>query len=156
MSENLIPIEETFYSDYFEGLECQGVFLLREDKAKLAWSQEIEPNSSSYFDLSDECWIVKGKPLFVGRWLEAFNNDDNNIVAEALRSTVQWSDETVIKFFAKKNAVFQTTWGEFLKVWDGFLTAEDDCPIIIPEFNNSRLAFLFRPIGDILFIRNDV
>jgi hypothetical protein len=84
--------------------------------------------------------------------MEAYNDDDNATVEKLLRGRVNWSDDTTIRFFVKKSIVFQTRWCEFLRFWDEFISAEDDCPIIIPENGARKEALLIRPIGDILKI----
>lgn len=146
----MIPVQNSFYSEFFEKAEKETVFLLSEEEAKDAWSNEIDKSSSSYFDLPDDCWIVTSESVSVGRWVEAYNDDDNLGLARKLRTAVFWGDDMVIKFFAKNKIVFQAKWIDFLKYWDEFISAEDDCPIVIPEFRDAREALLFRPIGDVL------
>jgi hypothetical protein len=152
MDSDLICVQDTDYGEYFEKTEKNTVFLLSGETAEKAWNAEVHANSSSYFDLPDDCWIVANKYCFVGGWMEAYNNDDNVVVEELLRRAIEWPDDTIIRFFAKKKIVFQTRWCHFLRFWDGFIAVEDDCPILIPENGSGKEAIIFRPVGDIIKI----
>lgn len=148
----MIPVQNSFYSEFFEKSEKDTVFLLSEEEAQYAWNSKIDNRSSSYFDIPNDCWVVASKSVLVGRWIDAYNNDDNVGLADKLRTAVSWSDDTIIRFFAKKKIVFQSKWCDFLEFWDEFIAVEDDCSIVIPESIDTREALLFRPIGDILKI----
>lgn len=152
MSDKLVCVQSTDYYDYFESVKKNTVFLLNPHMAEMAWESEIYANSSSYFNLPDDCWIVASKSHLIGNWMVAYNNDDNASVERILRETVDWSDSTVIKFFVKNTIVFQAKWCDFLNYWDEFIAVEDDCPIIIPENGAGKEALLFRAIGDIIKI----
>ena len=152
MTNDLICVQDTVYDEYFENIERNTVFLLSGEAAERAWNLEVYPNSSSYFDLPDDCWIVAVQSRPIGQWLEAYNNDDNALVEELLRGALNWPDTTILKFFAKKKIVFQASWCDFLRWWDEFIAIEDDCPIIIPENGSGKEALVFRPVGDILKI----
>ena len=152
MEDELVCVQDTSYGEYFENAGKESVFLLSEEMAEESWKNEIHPDSSSYFNLPDDCWVVSGKTNSIGNWIEAYNSDDNYVVERSLREAVDWDDNTNVKFFAKKNIVFQARWCEFLRFWDGFIAVEDDCPIVIPENGARKEALIFRPIGDILKI----
>lgn len=152
MGDEFICVKDTDYADYFENAGKNRVFLLNEKLAENAWNREVCDGTSSYFDLPDDCWIVDGKAVQIGRWMEAYNNDDNAAVEKLLRAAVDWSDDIFIKFFAKKKIVFRALWGDFLRYWDEFIAVEDDCSMVIPENESCKEAILFRPIGDIVKI----
>lgn len=152
MSEELTCVQDTGYSEYFENAGRNTVYLLSENMAESAWNREVHVGTSSYFDLPDDCWIISSESLPIGRWMEAYNNDDNPVVEKLLRAAVDWSDDIFIKFFAKKKSVFRVRWKEFLHYWDEFIAVEDDCPIVIPENGSGKEAILFRSIGDIVKI----
>lgn len=145
-----ICVQDTDYGRCFQSVRKNTVFLLDEKLAASAWDHEVCAGSSSYFNLPDDCWLVFGKAVSIGRWMEAYNNDDNEILEQLLRAAVDWPDNTFIKFFAKKKIVFRTHWCDFLKHWDEFIAFEDDCPIVIPENFLNKEALLFRPIGDVI------
>jgi Protein of unknown function (DUF2947) len=148
----MIPVQDSFYSEYFERAKEKTIFLLNEEEAKCVWGNKIDRSSSSYFDLPDDCWLVANESISVGRWIEAYNSDDNVEFAGKLRAAVSWSDDTIIQFLAKNKIIFQAKWCDFLECWDEFIAAEDDCPIVIPQSNDVQEALLFRPIGDVLKI----
>ena len=152
MSEDLICVQNIDYGEYFEKAGKGTVFLLSGETAEKIWDSEIYANSTSYFNLPDDCWVVSSKSSLIGNWIEAYNNDDNDAVEELLRRAIDWRDDVIIRFFAKKKIVFQTKWCDFLCYWDEFLAVEDDCPIILPKDNSRKEALVFRPIGDILKI----
>jgi len=154
VANELVCVQDTDYDEYFEHAGKNTVFLLEDGMAEKAWKCEIDANSSSYFDLPDDCWIITSKSYSLGRWMEAYNNDDNAAVEELLRDAVDWPDNTIINFFAKKKTIFQTRWCDFLHFWDEFIAVEDDCPIVISESGAGKEALLFRPIGDIIKINN--
>jgi len=152
MVDEIICVQNTSYADYFENAKKNTVFMLSKKLAENTWNRVVHDGSSSYFDLPDDCWIVTNKTTPIGRWIEAYNNDDNAAVEKSLRAAVDWSDDTLINFFAKNKIVFRTSWLDFLHYWDGFLAAEDDCPMVIPENTPRKEAILFRPIGNIIKI----
>ena len=152
MSEEFICVQDTDYREYFENAGINTVFLLSENMAESAWNREIHIGASSYFDLPDDCWIIASVAVPIGRWMEAYNNDNNLLVEKLLRAEVGWPDDIFIKFFAKKKIVFRARWKDFLHYWDEFIAVEDDCPIVIPEKSPNKEAILFRPIGDIVKI----
>lgn len=152
MADSSICVQDTDYCEYFENAGKNTIFLLSEEEAQNAWESEICTNSLSYFDLPDDCWVVAHASNSIGYWIEAYNSDDNAAVANLLLKNINWPDDTIIKFFAKKKIVFQAKWCDFLRFWDEFIAVEDDCPIIIPEGDFGKQALVFRPIGDILKI----
>ncbi len=145
-------VQDTSYGEFFENAGKNTVFLLIDEEAEKAWTSEVDANSSSYFDLPDDCWIITDKSNSIGSWMEAYNNDDNAAVERLLRASVDWPDDAVIKFFAKNKIVFQSRWCDFLRFWDEFIAAEDDCPIVIADNCSGKEALIFRPIGDIIKI----
>jgi len=152
MADDITCIQETEYGDYFEKAGKNTIFLLSKESAVNAWNFKVNSNSSSYFNLPDDCWIVANKSYSIGNWMEAYNSDDSGYVEGLLRSAVNWSDDAIIRFFVKKRIVFQASWCNFLRFWDEFIAVEDDCPIIIPVKSSAKEALVFRPIGDILKI----
>lgn len=106
MSAGSICVQDTEYGRCFQSVGRNTVFLLDEELAGSAWSHEIYASSSSYFNLPDDCWLVFGRTVSIGRWIEAYNNDDNEILERLLRASVDWPDNTFIKFFAKKKLYF--------------------------------------------------
>lgn len=152
MSDEFTCVQDTDYGEYFENAGENTVFLLSQNMAERTWNSEVHASTSSYFDLPDDCWIIASKSVPIGRWMEAYNNDENPMVEKSLRASVDWSDDIFIKFFAKKTSVFRVKWKDFLHYWDEFIAVEDDCPIVIPENESHKEAILFRPIGDIVKI----
>lgn len=153
MSDTLTCVKKTFYSEYFEEVISNVVFLLDKESAKKAWEKNVGIGSESYFDLPDDSWLIEGQKIEIGRWMEAYNTDDILLVKKLLASHVGWQDETVVNFFVNNEIVFITKWKDFLQYWDSFIAIEDDCPIVIPDIlNKNRKAIIFRPIGDIVKI----
>lgn len=152
MSDEMTCVKDTEYGYYFDNIEKSTAFLLREDLAKDAWGHKIHKGSTSYFRLPDDCWITSGKWAFVGTWVDAYNEDQNAIVEDFLRTAVDWPDDISIIFFANGLTAFRTQWRTFLKYWDEFISVEDDCPILMPETGDRKGAIMFTPGGDIIRI----
>ncbi len=152
MDETLRCVLDTNYGDFFDDVSTNTVFMFSNEFSEHMWSRDIHQGSSSYFQLPDDNWIVTGKSQSIGHWIEPYNNGDNATVERLLRKNIDWPDDTVINFFARRKTVFQTKWRDFLCFWDDFLAIEDDCPILIPEGGSGKEALLFRAIGDILKI----
>jgi hypothetical protein len=108
MTDDIICVQDTEFNEYFENTGKNVIFLLREEAAEKAWDAEIHTNSSSYFNLPDDCWIIASNNSSIGDWMEAYNNDNNVLVEELLRGVFDWQDNRIIRFYAKKKIVFQT------------------------------------------------
>jgi len=147
----LNPVQDTFYKDYFEGNNCGTIFLLGKKNANYVWNNEISPNTTSYFDLPDDCWVVSHKSILIGNWMDSYG-DDASLVSIILKQAVTWDEKTIVKFFVKKDTVFECKWEDFLASWDDFISVEDDCPLVIPDKNSNHEAILFTPIGNIIKI----
>lgn len=151
MSENLNPVESTQYKDFFDDVPEKAVFVYEKSCGEALWEDVIGKESSSYFNLPDDNWVVSKTSRKIGEWIEAYNNDENRIVADALQKELDWSFDTKVRFFGKKSVVLETSWKNFLQYWDGFIALEDDCPILVKE-GVRETGLLFRGIGDILLI----
>ena len=152
MADKLVCVQKTHLNEYFENSDKITIFLLDEKLAESAWKRNIHFDSSSFFDLPDDCWIITSKVVQVGHWMEAYNEGNDATVGKLLRKAVDWNDDFYIYFFAKKKIVFRTQWHNFLQHWDDFIAIEDDCPIVTPECDLCKEAIVFRPIGDFLKI----
>lgn len=152
MNDRLIPVQDSFYKEYFDDIDKTKIFLLKEEYANSAWADEIDSNSTSYFDLPNDCWIVKATSISIGDWIDAYNSDNNAIVANMLLSAIDWDEGEKIRFYVKKGIVFQAKWSDFLQFWDDFVAVEDDCPIVVSESSRQQQALIFRPVGDVIKI----
>jgi hypothetical protein len=152
INEEKEAIENTLYKVCFESIPYNSIFLLSEVEASNLWSEYISINSRSYFDLHDNCWVIKSKQIVVGDWLTYYNTDDNDSLTILLKKIFNWADEELIRFFANRNCVIETNWKYFLKYWDCFLAVNDDCPIVIPNDSRFTEAILFKPNGHVLKI----
>lgn len=152
MSDEMTCVKDTVNNYYFDKIEKNTVFLLRDDLAKEAWDRKIDKGSTSYFRLSKGCWITSDNREIVGHWVEAYNNDNNAIVEKFLRRTVDWVDDSFILFFPDGLTAFRTRWRSFLQFCDDFLAFEDDCPIVMLEPDGGREAIVFAPTGYIIKI----
>lgn len=102
MSNILTCVKKSFYSQYFEEVISDVIFLLDRNSAKQAWEKKVDKKSESYFDLPDNSWLIEGKTFKIGRWMEAYNTDDIVLVKKMLTSHVTWMDEAIIYFFVNK------------------------------------------------------
>ncbi|WP_017662950.1 DUF2947 family protein [Baaleninema simplex] len=139
----MLPIDKTFYSDYFEKPSSSEIYLLSKDVAGKLWDRDIYSETSCYFDLPEECWIVASQRTSLGRWIAAYNDGRYREVADLLETAMTWSKKMTVRFFVNREVIFQTAWSSFLENWDDFLTAHDDCPLVIPEADSAREAVLF-------------
>lgn len=144
----LIPLRNTTFMEFFEDIECKDIFLLSKDGANRLWNSYFDKNAKSYFSLPDDNWVISGKKKLIGTWLEAYNCDNNQAVSSILRKEITWRKSQVIWFCVSKEIIFQSHWHFFLKHWDCFVAVEEDCPIVVSQESNQKLALLFRPIGD--------
>lgn len=146
----MICVQNTFFAYYFDKTGDDTVFLLSEAEAEKAWRAEIHAESTSYFNIPDKSWLVTTQSESLGRWEDAYNGDDNAVVEEILRGAIDWNDDDIVKFFVNIKTVFQTTWRDFLRLWDEFLAVDDDCPIVVPEGGSGKEAIIFTPMGEII------
>lgn len=152
MSDEMTCVKDTHFVYYFDNIDKNTVFVLRDDLATDAWDREIHKGTTSYFRLPDNCWIISSKRDLVGYWVEAYNTENNAVVENFLRMAVDWPNDIFVIFFANGATAFRTTWRSFLRYWDEFIAIEDDCPILIPETGIRKEAIIFTPGGDILRI----
>jgi len=145
---NLISIENTTFKECFEGVQPGEVFLLGKEDSNKYWERYIDTSATSYFNLPEGSWVVASKHECLGTWMEAYNNDNNEAVSAILRKEFTWVDDMTVWFFVSKEIVFESSWQSFLKYWDCFIAAEDDCPILLGQEMSTGQALLFRAIGD--------
>lgn len=150
MFENILSsIEMTFYKEYFEDIKENRVFLFSKKAANSIWENKVDASASSYFKLPSDSWINMDEALFLGGWIDAYNNDTNFIVEKILRSSLDWKENSFILFLVNKNIVLKVKWKDFLKLWDSFLAIESDCPIVMLENSYQQEALLFTSRGEI-------
>lgn len=149
MSEKkFVSVEKTVFKNCFEGIPPEKVFLLPKEDAYHFWEERVDSKATSYFNLSDDSWIITSEKEELGMWIEAYNNDDNDSVSDLLQKAFCWEENKPIWFCVSKEIIFQSSWCIFLKYWDCFIAAEDDCPILLSSSELEEQALLFRAIGD--------
>lgn len=142
-----VPIAKSDYSEEFIDIESESLLLLTKNDALDIWTSYIDEHAASYFQLQDENWVIQGRQENLGRWLEAYNDENSSIVENKLNEVIPWENESIVWFCISKALIIETSWKEFKKLWIHFLECEDDCPIIISK-NKKGYAILFKPIGD--------
>lgn len=144
-------IFKTTFSDEFDNLNVDDVFLLSKEESASVWSKYIDKKASSYFKLEDNNWLITSKRLVIGNWLEDFNRNRTENVRDILSNNLSWNKEDIVWFCISRALIIEAPWEKFRNHWICFLQCEDDCPILINR-NSVGSALIFRPIGDILKI----
>jgi hypothetical protein len=147
-----IPVRESIFKELFEDIGDREVTLLGDDEADAVWNFLVENTASSYFDLPDSSWVVLAPRHHLGRWIDAYNSDDRELIKRLLKQSLGWNDRDPVAFMAKKSTILRTNWSTFCDFWDDFLAVEDDCPLLMRMHGISHQALLFRPVGDIVKI----
>ncbi len=147
---NLIPINNTLFSDYFDQTSHTAIHLLKEKIAQAEWQCVFGPSSTCFFDLADDHWLCQQAAVQIGRWIEDYNNDNIQPVQQMLSRCVNWPDHIHVWFCLHHRLIFQTRWNVFRQHWKDFLSVADDCPILLPCTENSPdTAIIFTPLGEI-------
>ncbi|MEL6862997.1 MAG: DUF2947 family protein [Bacteroidota bacterium] len=148
------PVSISHYSDIFEGLACDDIYVLNEQNAITIWKNHVDQKATSFFKLPDEHWLVTGHQETLGHWLNDFNEDHSQRIQQLLNSTVDWNDEDIIFFSISHLIILETSWKTFKNNWIYFLHCDDDCPILVNS-SYSKEALVFRPIGDFIRINGN-
>lgn len=148
-----IRIDLSDYAEEFRGFDINDVFLLSQKEATQIWSDFIDKNAISFFDLPDTNWLISSKRIMVGEWMKDFNANESEYLSQKLDDVVNWDNSHIVFFCMKRENVIMTKWSQFKKLWIAFLYCEDDCPILISSVN-TEYAFVFRPVGDVVLIDN--
>jgi len=148
LDRSLTPIEYTTFKECFEDIQPREVFLLGKEGANKLWQMRVDKNATSYFNLPDDSWVVASRNERLGTWIEAYNSDNNETVSDILKKEFSWSDDMKVWFCVSKEIVFETSWKIFLRHWDCFIAADEDCPILLGQEESTEQALYFRAIGD--------
>lgn len=143
------PIESTAYNEYFEAADANSIFELSPAEASKHWTKAIDLHARSYFELPNDNWLVASNTTVIGRWIEAYNTGNLDFVATILNRYLNWKNHDLVRYYISKSIVLETQWPFFLKHWDGFLAADDDCPILLKVGEEPQKAIVFTPLGDI-------
>ncbi len=145
-------VNKTEYADNFDGRLNEEIYQLSQSESLVIFTTMFGEIESSFYSFTENHWFVQADSQCVGRWIEAYNLDENSSVSLALKESVKWKEDADIYFCASRLIVFKTTWRNFVKNWDAFLACEDDCPILIQDLDQ-REAFMFTPMGEIRYIK---
>ena len=151
-SKDLQAVLNSPYKDYFETAGASDVYLLSKSKANNFWDNAVEEKIDSFFKLPNDNWIVNSVSVKIGEWISAYNADEKKPVSQVLRKNIAWDESSTIWFLVNRDIAFQTTWNNFIELWDDFIAIEDDCPLILPNNPRKEGALIFSSIGHILKI----
>jgi hypothetical protein len=147
----MIPICESTYAEFFSDDDRAKVFLLDEIESAHAFEASLGLGVGSFFDLPDTHWIVIGRMILVGTWIESYNADLSDSVSRILRSKIDWRETDAVHFFVNKRFAIKTSWKVFSKSWDAFLAIHDDCPLLM-RATGEKEALIFTALGDIRYV----
>ncbi len=145
MNNNLISIKNTHFKEYFSSEIYDEVFLLDTKDANLFWHSYIGENTTSYFNLPNDNWIIKEERIFLAEWITYYNEDNNISISTILKNQISCDNDATIWFCMSKELILKSNWKVFLEHWDCFIAIDDDCPIILIE--NEAQSLLFTSIG---------
>lgn len=150
-----IPLQETPYWEYFDDMVgLVEVSVMPEVVAKRLWSERINSQSSSYFDLPDHSWLVTGTKTPVGHWLSRLNAGESERFEQELTAASPWDPRDHVYFFANSTTALTCRWSEFKKRWTGFVLLESDGAIVIPD-EPIKQCIWFKALGDASYIAGD-
>ena len=148
-------IKNTDYSDNFDGPLGETVYQLSLSESAAIFDVAFGEEEKSFSSFSDDHWFVKADCQAVGRWIEAYNADENEPVSFVLKESMSWEEDMDIYFCVSRMIVLKTSWKNFVENWDSFLACEDDCPIVIQDVKK-REALMFTSMGEIRQIKESV
>lgn len=153
MAKELVT-NNPFFAEYFQGV-TEDIFLLPENESIMKWWQLIDENSSSYFDLNDNNWIISSKKIKVGLWMDPFNSNTPKDIEMLLQNSFKWDLDSQVFFCINRTCILEATWKGFTKNWIMFLQLEDDCPIILNP-SNKNSALIVSPVGFFIKVEGSV
>jgi Protein of unknown function (DUF2947) len=103
--------------------------------------------------LENDSWIISSQEIGLATWIDAYNEDDSIPVKQVFELRINWKLSDSILFFISRLLVIETTWEIFMKNWTSFLECDDDCPLIINRSIHRKEAIIFKPIGNISYIK---
>ena len=104
---------------------------LTQARSSQLWQEHISKQSpdSDHFEHGD--WAADTKIWSEPEdWQDAWDNDDDASLPDAILAALQWEDNTTIYFCYEKYNIVETKWGVFKRNWKNFLFF-DDGPILL-------------------------
>ncbi|MCG3864223.1 MULTISPECIES: DUF2947 domain-containing protein [unclassified Photobacterium] len=114
---------------------------LTQARSSQLWQEHISKQSpdSDHFEHGD--WAADAKIWSEPEdWQDAWDNDDDTSLPEAILAALQWEDNTTIYFCYEKYNIVETKWGVFKRNWKNFLFF-DDGPILLGRKQKQALWF---------------
>jgi len=143
------PISKTPYADFFE--PNTNAYLLEKEEAQKVWGERIDPKASSYYNLNDGHWLVSPKKTPLGKWLDDFNQETGENIAQHLAANMRWEGGMRVWYCISKPLIIESNWDTFKAHWISFLRCEDDGTFVIAD-NSKQEAFFFTPTGDYFMV----
>ena len=147
------PIKRSPFADFFEDVEATDIFLLCKEDADQICSTYIDSSTNSYWFLKDDHPLLVGKRECIGDWSTPYNNDDNSQLSLLLEDKLEWNGDDVIYYIINRDTVLETSWRSFLKFWDAFIAAKDECPFIVSSTDKEN-TLLINPNGEVFLYRS--
>ena len=114
---------------------------LTQARSSQLWQEHISKQSpdSDHFEHGD--WAADTKIWSEPEdWQDAWDNDDDASLPDAILAALQWEDNTTIYFCYEKYNIVETKWGVFKRNWKNFLFF-DDGPILLVRKQKQALWF---------------
>ena len=114
---------------------------LTQARSSQLWQEHISKQSpdSDHFEHGD--WAADTKIWSEPEdWQDAWDNDDDASLPDAILAALQWEDNTTIYFCYEKYNIVETKWGVFKRNWKNFLFF-DDGPILLGRKQKQTLWF---------------
>ena len=149
------PVQQTPLWEYFDDSAGEVVVdVLSDLDARTHWEAYFGAGSRSYFDLSDSSWVVSGKKIEIGRWLEDLNSLNFEGFRHKLNSTVPWAPYQTVFFCPSYRTTLKCEWSQFLEHWPAFLYLESDTPLLVAD-RKARQCVMFNAIGDAYLVDSE-
>jgi transposase-like protein len=147
-------IVETEFAYCFEKERPHNTNLLSKASSNSLWQEKIDKQFLNYFQLTNDCWVIKTDMLITANWLDSYNNEQSDEIESVLNTINEWHDNHVIYFCINGSTVIESDWKEFKRYWKCFLCAFDDCPIVL-NAAVAGVALIFAPLGSVFIAKQD-
>ena len=152
----MLPIVCSPLSDYFDDLPTnllQDINYLDSEEAGAAWKIWGDHKARGLYDLPLDSWVLQVPWHCIGRWIDAYNRQDNSaVVPETIIKASGWALDQPLLLIQDSKNIIQVRLMDFSRCWDALLAAFDDGPLLVPAGSIfvSGSVFRFILLGNIL------
>lgn len=152
----MLHIKDSPLAPYFQDTPSNSptldkIFYLDKHEAISIWKNIIDIKAKGLYDLSNESWVVKSTWNSIGRWIEAYNEEERaDCISEAILNISNWSQQENLLFIQSSQNIISLNLNCFSSHWQSLFAAFDDGPLLLNQNSSLTTAFRFTPLGDII------